>query len=184
MILGRKSTIITLAIALIFALAVFGGCAKKAVEPGPMDQAVTPTPAPEPVKDFTPEPGPTPAPAPAPAPVSAAFNVSDLVDVFFAFDKSDLTAESRDTLANDAKLLKAASGVKIIVEGHCDERGTNEYNLGLGERRANAVKSYLVSLGISASRIKTISYGEEKPFAVGHNEAAWKQNRRSHFSLQ
>jgi peptidoglycan-associated lipoprotein len=121
---------------------------------------------------------------PEPAPEPPAFNVSDLGDVFFAFDKSDLTAESRDTLANDAKLLKAASGVKIVVEGHCDERGTNEYNLGLGERRANAVKNYLVSLGISASRIKTISYGEEKPFAMGHNEDAWKQNRRAHFSLQ
>jgi peptidoglycan-associated lipoprotein len=104
--------------------------------------------------------------------------------VFFAFDKSVLTPESRDTLANDAKLLKAASGVKIVIEGHCDERGTNEYNLGLGERRASSVKSYLVSLGISASRIKTISYGEEKPFGMGHDEAAWKQNRRAHFNLQ
>jgi peptidoglycan-associated lipoprotein len=121
---------------------------------------------------------------PEPAPAPPVFNVSDLVDVFFAYDKSDLTADSRDTLANDAKLLKAASGVNIVIEGHCDERGTNEYNLGLGERRANSVKNYLISLGISASRIKTISYGEEKPFAMGHNEDAWKQNRRAHFSLQ
>ena len=113
-----------------------------------------------------------------------AFNVSDLVDVFYAFDKSELTSQSRDTLAADAKLLKAAANVKIVIEGHCDERGTNEYNLGLGERRANAAKDYLVSLGISASRIKTISYGEEKPFASGHNEDAWKQNRRAHFGLQ
>lgn len=185
MILRRKNTVITLAIALLFALAIFGGCAKKPAEPSPMEQAA-PAPEPEPVQEYTPEPAPAPAPAPmpAPAPEPPAFNVSDLGDVFFAFDKSDLTAESRDTLANDAKLLKAASGVKIVVEGHCDERGTNEYNLGLGERRANAVKNYLVSLGISASRIKTISYGEEKPFAMGHNEDAWKQNRRAHFSLQ
>ena len=81
-------------------------------------------------------------------------------------------------------VLKAASGVKIVVEGHCDERGTNEYNLGLGERRANSVKNYLVSLGVSASRIRTISYGEEKPFAAGHDESAWKLNRRAHFGLQ
>jgi len=185
---GRKKTVVTLAIALLFALAIFGGCAKKPAAPGPMDQAVAPAPEPAPVQEYTPEPTPAPAPAPtpapAPAPAPAAFNVSDLVDVFFAYDKSDLTAASRDTLANNAKLLKAASGVKIIVEGHCDERGTNEYNLGLGERRANAVKNYLVSLGISASRIKTISYGEEKPFAMGHNETSWKQNRRAHFSLQ
>jgi peptidoglycan-associated lipoprotein len=186
-ILRRKNTIITLAIALLFALAIFGGCAKKAAEPGPMDQAAAPAPEPAPVQEYTPEPvapAPTPAPEMAPAPDPTAFNVSDLVDVFFDFDKADLSAGSRDTLANDAKLLKAASGVKIVVEGHCDERGTNEYNLGLGERRANAVKNYLVSLGISASRIKTISYGEEKAFAMGHNEAAWKQNRRAHFSLQ
>ena len=71
-----------------------------------------------------------------------------------------------------------------MIEGLCDERGTNEYNLGLGERRANEVKNYLVSLGVSAARIKTISYGEEKPFAAGHNETAWKQNRKAHFGLQ
>ncbi|MCJ7500318.1 peptidoglycan-associated lipoprotein Pal, partial [bacterium] len=124
------------------------------------------------------------APAPAPAPAPAMFNVSDLVDAFFDYDQADLTAESRDNLATNAKLLRAAANVNIVVEGHCDERGTNEYNLGLGERRANSVKNYLVSMGISASRIKTISYGEEKPFVTGHNEAAWKQNRRAHFGLQ
>ena len=104
--------------------------------------------------------------------------------MFFSFDESDITSEGRDRLADNARLLNAASNVRIVVEGHCDERGTNEYNLGLGERRASAVKNYLVSLGVSASRIKTISYGEEKPFAAGHNEAAWKQNRRAHFGLQ
>jgi len=183
-ILRRRNTIITLAIALLFALAIFSGCATKPKPTEVAEPMAEPAPEPAPVQDYTPEPAPAPAPTPAPAPAPATFNVSDLVDVFFAFDKADLTAESRDTLANDAKLLKAASGVKIVVEGHCDERGTNEYNLGLGERRANAVKNYLVSLGISTSRIKTISYGEEKPFAMGHGEAAWNQNRRAHFSLQ
>jgi len=185
-ITGRKSIFVTLAVVLLFSFTLVN-CAKKPAEPGPMEQTMEPAPAPEPapVEVYTPpEPKPAP-PAPVmPAPEPAPFEVSDLVDVFFAYDKSDLTAESRDVLANDAKLLKAAAGVRIVVEGHCDERGTNEYNLGLGERRANAVKNYLVSLGVSASRIKTISYGEEKPFAMGHNEAAWKQNRRAHFSLQ
>ncbi len=184
MILRKKNTVLTLLIALLFALAIFGGCAKKPAEPSPMEQMAEPAPEPAPVQEYTPEPAPAPAPAPMMEPEPVAFDVSDLVDVFFAYDKSDLTAESRETLSNNARLLKAASGVDIVVEGHCDERGSNEYNLGLGERRANAVKNYLVSLGISASRIQTISYGEEKPFAMGHTESAWKQNRRGHFSLQ
>ena len=121
---------------------------------------------------------------PGPARETDAFNVSDLLDVFFDFDRSDLTSEGREKLASNARLLKAASDVKIVIEGLCDERGTTEYNLGLGERRAYAVKNYLVSLGVSDSSIKTISYGEEKPFAVGHNETAWRQNRRAHFGLQ
>jgi len=185
---GRKGVILTLAIALLFAFAIFGGCAKKPAEPSPMEsQEAAPAPAPAPVKEYTPEPTPAPmapeAEPMAPTPMAPAFKASDLTDVFFAFDQYDLTPESRETLSNDAKLLAAASGVKIVVEGHCDERGTREYNLGLGERRANAVKEYLVSLGIDASRIQTISYGEERPFALGHNEAAWRLNRRAHFSL-
>jgi peptidoglycan-associated lipoprotein len=149
-----------------------------------MDQQATQSEEQPKVEEFTPEPEPAPAPelAPAPAP-ETTFDVSDIVDVFYAFDKSELTSDSRDTLAQNAKLLKVGD-VKIVIEGHCDERGTNEYNLGLGERRANAAKDYLVSLGISASRIKTISYGEEKPFGMGHDESAWKQNRRAHFGLQ
>lgn len=192
MISGRKSILFTLAVVLLFSFAMVG-CAKKPAAPGPTEAAeTTPAMAPEPapVETYTPPPAETPmAPVePAPmtpeTPVMSAFDVSDLVDVFFDFDQADLSSESRDKLANNAKLLKAAANVKIVVEGHCDERGTNEYNLGLGERRASAVKNYLVSLGISSSRIMTISYGEEKPFAMGHGEDAWKQNRRGHFGLQ
>jgi peptidoglycan-associated lipoprotein len=187
-ILGRKNTTLTLAIALLFALAIFGGCATKPKPTETTEPMAETSPAPAPVETYTP-PAPEEPMTPTETPTMMtetpmAFNVSDLVDVFFDYDKSDLSADSRDTLANDAKLLKAASGVNIVVEGHCDERGTNEYNLGLGERRANSVKNYLVSLGISASRIKTISYGEEKAFSSGHNEGAWKQNRRAHFGLQ
>ena len=188
---GKIGIIVTLAVVLLFSLSLVN-CAKKPAEPGPVDQMTqTGAPAaPEKVEGYTPpaeEVSPPEEPkamVPGPAREADSFNVSDLLDVFFDFDRSDLTSEGREKLASNARLLKAASGVKIVIEGLCDERGTTEYNLGLGERRAYAVKNYLVSLGVSDSRIKTISYGEEKPFALGHNEAAWKLNRRAHFGLQ
>ncbi|MCG8510940.1 MAG: peptidoglycan-associated lipoprotein Pal [Rhodospirillales bacterium] len=104
-------------------------------------------------------------------------NVGDRV--FFDFDKFDLTADSQEVLQKQAAWLQTYSGVTITVEGHADERGTREYNLALGERRANAVKDYLSALGIARTRVKTISYGKERPVAMGHNEAAWAQNRRA-----
>ena len=103
-------------------------------------------------------------------------NVGDRV--FFAFNESDLSSEARATLDRQAAWLKKYSSVSVTVEGHCDERGTREYNLALGERRAAAVKNYLVADGIGAGRVKTISYGKERPAVVGSNEAAWAQNRR------
>lgn len=104
-------------------------------------------------------------------------NVGDRV--FFDFDKYNLKTEARATLEKQAAWLKRFPAATVTVEGHCDERGTREYNLGLGERRANSAKDYLVSLGVSPNRIKVISYGEERPVALGSNEAAWAQNRRS-----
>ncbi len=101
-------------------------------------------------------------------------------DVFFAFDKYDLDDQALATLADDARILKDA-GVMILISGHCDERGTVEYNLALGEKRARAVRDYLVSLGVPAGKMLITSYGENKPFAQGHNEQAWAQNRRAHF---
>jgi peptidoglycan-associated lipoprotein len=98
--------------------------------------------------------------------------------VFFDYDKSSVKPDGRTVLNRQAAWLKQYGSVSVTVEGHCDERGTREFNLALGERRANAVKDYLVSQGISASRIKTISYGKERPVALGSNEAAWSQNRR------
>jgi peptidoglycan-associated lipoprotein len=103
-------------------------------------------------------------------------NVGDRV--FFDFDKSTLSAKAQETLDKQASWLTRVSAATILVEGHCDERGTREYNLALGERRATAVKDYLVSKGIAASRIKTISYGKERPAVLGSNEWAWSQNRR------
>ncbi len=103
-------------------------------------------------------------------------NVGDRV--FFDYDKSDIKAEGRQVLQRQADWLKKYSNVTVTVEGHCDERGTREYNLALGERRATAVKKMLVALGVPASRVSTISYGKERPAVVGSNEAAWAQNRR------
>ncbi len=103
-------------------------------------------------------------------------NVGDRV--FFDFDNYNLTSEAQATLQRQAAWLNKFPGALIAVEGHCDERGTREYNLGLGDRRANAVKEYLVNLGVDAGRIETISYGKERPVALGHSEAAWSQNRR------
>lgn len=98
--------------------------------------------------------------------------------VFFDYDSSVVTSEGQDTLKKQADYLKKNS-VNVVVEGHCDERGTREYNLALGERRANAAKNYLVSLGVDASRIQVTSYGKERPAVVGSDESAWSQNRRA-----
>jgi len=103
-------------------------------------------------------------------------NVGDRV--FFDLDKYNLGSGAQKTLQAQAAWLKKFSGAKILVEGHADERGTREYNLALGDRRANSVKDYLIALGVSANRVKIISYGKERPAALGHNEAAWSQNRR------
>ena len=99
--------------------------------------------------------------------------------VFFAFDSSAITDNSAEILQTQVKWLKKHNEVNVIVQGYCDERGTREYNLALGERRANAVKQYLISQGIAADRISTISYGKERPAVLGNNEAAWAQNRRA-----
>jgi peptidoglycan-associated lipoprotein len=101
-------------------------------------------------------------------------------DIHFEFDKYDVRREDEEVLRENAAWLKKNPKMKIQIEGHCDERGTAEYNLALGERRANMTKKYLLSLGISSDRISTISYGEEKPLDPGHNEEAWAKNRRAH----
>ncbi len=101
--------------------------------------------------------------------------------VFFAFDSSELNAESRQTLEALAAWLQTFPATNLVVEGHADERGTREYNLALGERRANSAASYLVALGIDPNRISTISYGEERPAVLGSNESAWARNRRAVF---
>jgi peptidoglycan-associated lipoprotein len=128
------------------------------------------------------------APAPPPAMAPAQPNLSDLFDqnvkdAFFDLDKADLRDDARAALTKDAEFLRSYPQVHISIEGHCDERGSTEYNLGLGQRRAEAAKNYLISLGISADRIDTTSWGKERPFCTDHDEECWQQNRRGHFVL-
>ena len=107
-----------------------------------------------------------------------------LQTVYFAFDKSELKDKARRTLTNNASWLRSNPEFDLLIAGHCDERGTEEYNLALGERRASVVRSYLISLRIPAHRLTTISYGEERPANPAHNEAAWSKNRRGQFVVQ
>ena len=104
-------------------------------------------------------------------------NVGDRV--FFNYDSAELDTDAQELLQDQVAWLKQYSNVSVIIEGHCDERGTREYNLALGEKRAQSVKNYLINLGISADRVSTISYGKERPAVVGSNDGAWAQNRRS-----
>jgi peptidoglycan-associated lipoprotein len=104
----------------------------------------------------------------------------DFGPAFFDFDSYALRDDARSVLDRDARMLRDNMGTSVTIEGHCDERGTVEYNQALGERRAQAARDYLVSAGIDASRIQIISYGKERPFADGHDESAWQQNRRAH----
>jgi len=127
---------------------------------------------------------PSPAAPAAPgAPAAAVPAASPLKDVFFDFDMSNIRDDQKAALNENVSWLKTNARVKATLEGHCDERGTAEYNLGLGERRSKAVKDYLVAAGVAADRIATISYGKERPFVLGHDESAWKWNRRGHFGI-
>ena len=110
-------------------------------------------------------------------------STSSLKDIYFRFDQYDLDDQSRDKLRQNARYLQANSGAMIEIQGHCDERGTNNYNIGLGERRAHSTEMYLVSQGVSARRIHVISYGEERPFCFDSNDACWLKNRRAHFRI-
>jgi peptidoglycan-associated lipoprotein len=177
--------------ALLCAALTVAACGKKtppAVTPTPPPVAA---PAPEPTK---PAPPPAPAPAPAPAPraltedeIFEKATVDDLnkqgvlADAFFALDSVELNQESRGTIQKNSEYMKRRMSTKIMVEGHADPRGTNEYNLALAERRAGAVRDYLVGLGIAADRITIVSKGEEAPFCTEESESCWQQNRRGHF---
>ena len=124
---------------------------------------------------------PPPPPPPPAGPTDDELFLREVRDAYFDFDKADIRLDARAALSTTADFLKKYPRFKVTIEGHCDERGSTEYNLGLGDRRASAVKQFLVSLGISADRLSTVSYGKEKPFCMESNESCWQQNRRGHF---
>ncbi len=126
---------------------------------------------------------PPPPPAAAPAPSLEEMFNKEVMDAYFDFDKSDVRADARNALTQTAGFLKSYPQVKVTIEGHCDERGSTEYNLALGDRRAQAAKDFLVSLGVASDRMQTVSYGKERPFCTEHNEDCWQQNRRAHFVM-
>ncbi len=156
---------------LVVLLAMTAGCSRK-----PKPAAVPATMEPRVTTEVV-----TPPEAESEAGTSA---VLALEDVFFDYDRFVLRDDAREALTGNGKFLVDNAGAQVMLEGHCDERGTVEYNLALGERRAGAVKGYLVQYGVDASRLNTISYGEERPFVQGQDESAWSQNRRVHFVKQ
>jgi peptidoglycan-associated lipoprotein len=145
-------------------------CSKKTAPPPSMDTTTPPT------QTGSSDPGSTTTDT-----GSQEIRPSELQDIFFEYDQSSLRSDARRVLDGNAEVLKASAGGVVTLEGHCDERGTVEYNIALGERRAREAKNYLVNLGVPDSQLRTISYGEERPFDPGHDEAAWSQNRRVHF---
>ena len=178
------------AVSLVLAIGV-AACGKKApvVAPPPPPPATTPA-----------APPPPPAPPAPPAPVAPPRALTEdeifaqkslaqlnserpLGDVFFDLDASTIKDDAKAALSTDATWLKRWTGTRINIEGHCDERGTAEYNLGLGERRANAVKAYLVELGVPGDRVVIVSKGKESPFCTESNDSCWQQNRRGHFVI-
>jgi len=187
--MNRKWTAAVWMVALAVVIMVVGCGPKKtpqtpedlSIETQPTEpvEEVVPAPAPPTVKDVTPDP--------LEGDIAAAYQEAVrrglLGDVYFDFDKYDLRPDSRERLEKNAAFMKSYPNFVFGLEGHCDERGTNEYNLALGERRANAAKNYLVSLGVDPGRVRTISYGEERPFCNEHHEGCWSRNRRAHFVI-
>ena len=129
-------------------------------------------------------PAPMAAAPPAPSPTEEDLFGRTVKDIYFEYDKSDIRGEQQASIQTDMVFLNQHPNISFTVEGHCDDRGSTEYNLALGDQRAQAVKNALTTAGINASRIKTISYGKEKPFCLEENEACWQQNRRGHFVYQ
>jgi peptidoglycan-associated lipoprotein len=187
----RQAARAAAALLLCAALGV-AGCAKKQppvarpIPPPPPPPIETPmTPPPEPAAP-TPDTGPSTTPPIAEDSVASGSldeinRNSPLKPVFFGLDVSEIDGDGQRLLEANAEIMKRYPTWQISIEGHCDERGTAEYNLALGERRALAARNYLVSLGVSADRVKTVSYGKEFPFDPGHTESAWAKNRRAHF---
>ncbi len=173
-IMRRSPSIATLALAVVLAATLVAvGCSSS--------KKVSTTPPPPPAPDQTETQTSPPPPPPSSEGEAVEEKTSSLQDAFFDFDEASLRADAKTALENNARFLEGHGVAKAVVEGHCDERGSVEYNLALGERRAKAAKDFLVSYGIAAARLTTISYGKERPFDSGHEESSWSKNRRAHF---
>lgn len=170
------------------------GCPKKkpATPPADLDVETQPieTPAPAPTQEVVPPPPPVEDEVEDPLMSSDMAAVNDELrrrgfspDVYFDYDESSLSEETRERLARNAELLKSQTQFQVTIEGHADERGTNEYNLALGDKRANAVRDYLGSLGVDGGRLRIITYGEERPVCTNSDESCWSQNRRAHMII-
>jgi peptidoglycan-associated lipoprotein len=183
--MNRRLLVWTAVLALMVAVPA---CKKKApVMPDDLSSSTVTTPT-APTTDVDPNARPAtvdPTPDPLAGDIAAAnehaYSAGLLGDVYFDFDKADLTETSRSRLARNAEFLRAHPEFQLSIEGHCDERGTNEYNLALGERRASAARDYIVSLGVANARLRTISYGEERPKCTQSDESCWSINRRATF---
>jgi peptidoglycan-associated lipoprotein len=177
----------TIWVAMMVVAMIGGACAKKAPQTDVSAAPVTPSTAPT---DVSPAPRPStndpqvydPLSDPDIAKLNEYLRTQGLLgDVYFDYDKAELREDSRERLAKNAEWLRSHSQFEVTIEGHCDERGTNEYNLALGERRAGAARDYITSLGVAAGRIRSISYGEERPQCTASAESCWAMNRRAHF---
>jgi peptidoglycan-associated lipoprotein len=170
----KNLTLIGIAVLFAFGMTIFTGCAEKKTVV--KDEAV------QEQKSQAAQPAATPAAKEQSAKVEAAATAESVIrDINFDFDQSTIRPDAREILKANADILLKKGAAKITIEGYCDERGTAEYNMALGERRAQEAKKYIVNLGVKAAQIKTISYGEERPLDPGHNEDAWAKNRRAHF---
>jgi peptidoglycan-associated lipoprotein len=174
----------------IIAAAACGSKKSPVIEPqapppdtAPPTQPVTPPPTPRIVNESTPTVPPVRDESVSSSSLDDLNRNSPLKPVFFALDSSDIDPVAKAALDENAAVLKQRPTWSVTIEGHCDERGTAEYNLALGDRRAAAAVAYLRSLGIAADRMKTVSYGKEFPFDAGHDDAAWSKNRRAHFVI-
>ena len=182
-----RTTLTLIAIVATAILAFSAGCAKKA--PTTAQDARPPVTASKPGTETAVPPPATTSPRKdvesdvLSMDIAALNKKGYLTDAFFDYDQADLREDARSALAADAGWLKKYSSVHVLIEGHCDERGTAAFNLALGDRRANAAKEYLVSLGIDGSRLRTISYGKERPFCTESTESCWQQNRRAHLVI-
>ncbi len=167
---------IALSLTLVAALALAGCSKKPKVNTG--TETTPPPPGDNSSTEITPLPPANPDDAGA---VSSDRRISELRTVYFDYDSADLSEDTKAALAANGSWLLSHSDVQVQIEGHCDERGTDEYNLALGDKRAQAVSDFLVSYGVAPDRLTTISYGEEKPTDMGHDESAWAKNRRAEF---